>query len=122
MAKAKKDDADAPEPTADGHIPIRIAEHPGAMRSIARIRSWGALVGFAIAAYLGNKAGLTFVDLVIRSILIGAASYLVAWAGAQAVWRQVVFAELAARRKDAAEKQQQLLADLEEAAGNEPKP
>lgn len=124
MAKADKDppeDDDAEDTgSGDGHTPIRIADHPRASRSIARVRAWGALVGFAIAAYLGHKAGLTFVDLVIRSILIGGASYLVAWAGAQAIWRQIVFAELAVRRREANEAQQAMLEELEKAAKERP--
>ncbi len=116
--KGKKDEPEdeADDGTPDGHIPIRIADHPRARRSIARVRAWGALIGFGLAAYLGNKAGLPFVDLVLRSIGIGMASYLVAWAGAQAVWKQIVFAELAVRRRDVAETQQALLDKLEEAA------
>lgn len=121
MAKKDKEPPEeTSEETTDGHIPIRIADHPRASRSIARIRAWGALVGFALAAYLGYKAGLTFIDLVIRAIGIGIASYLVAWAGAQAVWKQIVFAEVALRRREANEAQQKLLADLDEAAGNPP--
>jgi hypothetical protein len=117
MAKAKKppDDEDVAEPEDDGAI--RLAQHPRAMRSITRARAWGALVGFAIAAYLSHKAGLTFTDLVIRSILIGIGSYLMVWAVAQAIWKQIVFAELAARRKEAAEKQAALLEELQGHAG-----
>jgi hypothetical protein len=119
MAKAKdepEDDAAEGE-EAEGSGGIRLAEHPRAMRSIARARAWGALAGFAIAAYLSHKAGLTFVDLVIRSIGIGIASYLMVWAASQAIWKQIVFAELAARRKEAAEKQAALLEELQNHAG-----
>lgn len=116
-----KDDAEgADETTADGHIPVRLAEHPRASRSIARVRAWGAVIGFAVAAYFGNKAGLPFVDLVIRSILIGMATSLVVWAGAQAVWKQIVFAEIATVRKEVAEKQQEIIEAIEQGREEQP--
>ncbi len=90
------------------------AEHPRAIASIRRAKSWGAIAGFAITAYLGQKAGVPFVDLVIRSILIGAATSLAVWGTAQAIWKQIVFAELAAARKEALETQKAILEELED--------
>jgi hypothetical protein len=123
---AKKTDDVEPEEgeetTEDGHTPIRIADHPRARRAIARSRAWGALIGFGLAAYFGDKAGVPFVDLVLRSIGIGIAAYLVAWAGAQAIWRQILFAELAVRRREANESQQALLEELEAQAGGSGQP
>lgn len=112
-ADADADDADGADETSSGPATLHISGHPRAMQSIARARAWGALIGFAVAVYFGHKAGLTFVGLVVRAILIGAAGYLVAWAGAQAIWRQIIFAELAARRKQALEIQQTILDELE---------
>ena len=125
MAK-KKDEpdddelADGEEGTEDGHIPVRLKDHPRAAASLAKVRAWGAIVGFAVAAYFSHKAGLTFVDVVIRSILIGLATSLVVWAGAQAVWKQIVFAEIAQARKDALEKQQELIDAIENRDENQP--
>lgn len=122
MAKKNKDIEvdESAEGEPDGHIPVRIADHPRAVRSISRARAWGAVIGFGVAAFFGDRIGLPFVDLVVRSILIGAASYLVVWAGAQAVWRQIVFAEIAIKRKEALEKQQDLI-DAIEPPGGEPR-
>lgn len=124
MAK-KKSASDAPESGGDeatsGAPEIRLAEHPGAARSIPRVRSWAGLAGFVIAAVLGNSAGLPFIDLVLRALLIGTASALVAWAAAQAVWKQIVFAEIAAARKRAREAQLALLEELEQQAGSSPR-
>ena len=122
MAKKAKDEEpeDGEETTEDGHIPVRLADHPRAAPSIARIRAWAALIGFAVAVYFGNKAGLPFVDLVIRSILIGLATSLAVWAGAQAVWKQIVFAEIAAARKEANEKQREIIEALEQAKEQQP--
>jgi hypothetical protein len=113
MAKKTDPDEDGAGASADAGSAIRIAGHPKAVHSIARIRAWGALIGFVVAAYFGHKASLTFTELVIRAILIGGAGYLVAWAAAQAVWRQVIFAELAAKRKQALEIQKTILDELE---------
>ncbi|MBJ7472422.1 MAG: hypothetical protein JHD16_14035 [Solirubrobacteraceae bacterium] len=115
MAKKSKDaEGEADDAPADGHIPVRLADHPRASRSIPRIRAWGAVIGFGVAAYFGDKAGLPFVDLVLRSILIGFATGLAVWAGAQAVWKQIVFAEIAVARKEAAEKQKELIEAIEQ--------
>ena len=123
MAKSKEpdDELDGDETTEDGHIPVRLKDHPRAAQSIARVRAWGAVLGFAVAAWFGNKAGLPFVDLVIRSILIGMATSLVVWAGAQAVWKQIVFAEIAKARKEALEKQQELIDAIENRDEQPPK-
>lgn len=117
MAK-KKDKADETPKTEDGGLPeIRLADHPAAARSIPRVRSWAGLLGFVVAAALGNQAGLPFIDLVLRALLIGTACALVAWAAAQAVWKQIVFAEVAAARKRAREAQLKLLDELEQPSG-----
>ena len=105
---AMNDAGDKPE--------IRLAEHPGAARSIPRVRAWAGLSGFVLAALLGNQAGLPFIDLVLRALLIGTACLLVAWVVAQAVWKQIVFAEIAAARKRAREAHQALLDELEQRA------
>lgn len=123
MAKKGKDPEEPEgdeETTDDGHIPVRLADHPRASRSIAQVRAWGAVLGFAVAAYFSNKAGLPFVDLVIRSILIGMATSLVLWAGAQAIWKQIVFAEIATARKEANEKQREIIEALEQAKEQQP--
>lgn len=128
MAKKKKDDddladvelADGEEGAEGGHIPVRLKDHPRAAGSIQRASAWGAVIGFIVAAYFGDKAGLPFVDLVIRSILIGMASALAVRFGAQAVWKQIIFAEIAIARKEAAEKQQELIDAIENREGNDP--
>lgn len=109
-------DETLPGGAPDGHTPIRLADHPRASSSIARVRAWGALVAFAVAAWLGYRMGLPFVDLVARSIVFGVAGWLVAWAAAQTVWRQLVYAEVAAARRRATEAQQAILAELADAA------
>lgn len=100
-------------PDSEDKAKIRIADHPRARASISRAKSWGAVLGFAIAAWFGYKAGNPFVDVVVRSILIGAAASLTVWAVAQAIWKQIIFAEVAAARKKAVETQKAILDELE---------
>lgn len=125
MAKKKDDDlegvdlADGESPE-DGHVPVRLKDHPRAAGSISRASAWGAVVGFVVAAYFGNKVGLPFVDLVIRSILIGIATSLVVRFAAQVIWKQIVFAEIAIARKEAAEKQQELIDAIENRDSGDP--
>lgn len=106
--------ADEPEEGAASGSGIRIADHPRARASISRAKAWGGLIGFAITAWFSHQAGTPFVEATIRSIAIGAASSLAVWGVAQAVWKQVIFAELAARRREAVETQNAILAELEE--------
>ncbi len=100
--------------SGEGRTAIRLADHPRAQASIARAKAWGACVGFAVSAYFGYHVGNPFVDIVIRSILIGAATCLATWGAAQAIWKQILFAELAAARKEALETQKAILEELED--------
>ncbi|MBO9533328.1 MAG: hypothetical protein J7513_10180 [Solirubrobacteraceae bacterium] len=93
---------------------IRLSEHPRASASIARAKAWGAIAGFGVTAYIGYKGGIPFVDLVVRSIIIGALTCLATWGAAQAIWKQIVFAELAAARKEALETQKAILDELKD--------
>lgn len=107
--------ADEPteEPAAVGSG-IRIADHPQARRSIARAKAWGGVVGFGITAWFSWQAGTPFAEATLRSVGIGAATALAVWALAQAAWKQIIFAELAARRREAVETQKAILSELDE--------
>lgn len=116
--------SDESGPTEE-RTPIRIADHPRAHASIVRASAWGAIVGFGITAWFGYKVGNPFVDIVIRSMLIGAASSLGVRFVAGQVWKQIIFAEVAAARKEALETQKAILDELEDpskidGAGNRP--
>ena len=54
------------------------------------------MAGFGIAAYLSHKAGVPIADLGLRAIIAGMVGYMLAWACAVTVWRQLVLAELRA--------------------------
>jgi len=90
--------------TGDG---IRVSEHPAAARSIPRIRAWTGLAGFVLAAWFAQKAHVPFEQTVVRAILGGAVASLAAWGAALVIWRQLIFAELAAARRAAALEQRE---------------
>jgi hypothetical protein len=77
---------------------IRIADHPRAVRSIARIRSLAGLIGFVIGAYLAHGAGLPAFDVVLRALLTGVGLHCVGWLAALAYWKAAIYAELEAAR------------------------
>jgi hypothetical protein len=84
--KGKGDGAEAGRPS--------VANHPRARASVRRIKGLGGLVGFAITAFLAHSAGLSPTAVLVRALLVGIGGYLLAWACAVAVWRQIVLAEL----------------------------
>lgn len=106
--------ADEPEEPAAAGSGIRIADHPRARASISRAKAWGGVIGFAVSAWFSHQAGTPFVEATIRSIAIGAAAALAVWGMALAAWKQIIFAELAARRREAVETQNAILRELEE--------
>lgn len=73
-----------------------VAAHPRASYQVRRAKGWGGVAGFGIAAYLSHKAGVPMVDLGLRAIIAGMVGYMLAWACAVTVWRQLVLAELRA--------------------------
>jgi hypothetical protein len=89
--KGKKDKG-----KADSSAGPSVAAHPRASYQVRRVKGWGGMAGFGIAAYLSYKAGVPTVDLGLRAIVAGIVGYMLAWACAVTVWRQLVLAELRA--------------------------
>jgi hypothetical protein len=79
---------------ADASAGPSVAAHPRASHQVRRAKGWGGVAGFGIAAYLSHKAGVPMVDLGLRAIIAGMVGYMLAWACAVTVWRQLVLAEL----------------------------
>jgi hypothetical protein len=77
----------------------KVAEHPVAARQIARVRAWAALIGFIVAFWLSHRAGLPFPESGARAIAAGVVCRLLAWAAAVTLWRQLIPAEIQARRR-----------------------
>ncbi len=86
-----------------------IAGHPRAVRSVARIKAWGALLGFVLGGYLSLPTH-TLAAAGLRALIAGAALYVGAWAVAVFVWRRLVIVEIKAR-------EQQLISAVESRRG-----
>jgi hypothetical protein len=81
---------------ADASSGPSVAAHPRASYQVRKAKGWGGMAGFGIAAYLSYKAGVPTVDLGLRAIIAGMVGYMLAWACAVTIWRQLVLAELRA--------------------------
>jgi hypothetical protein len=79
----------------------KISEHPIAARQVARARAWAALIGFVVAFWLSRRAGLPFPESGARAIVAGIVCRLLAWAALVSLWRQLIPAEIEARRRRA---------------------
>ena len=79
----------------------KVAEHPVAARQIARVRAWAALIGFVVGFWLSWRAGLPFPQSGARAIVAGIVCRLLAWAAIVSLWRQLIPAEIEARRRRA---------------------
>jgi hypothetical protein len=106
MAK-KKADAAAEQPTTitpAGASDIKLSAHPRATMQIRRIKAYGGLAGFALMAWFSHRSGTDFVHLGLRAIIGGMAAYVVTWAAAVYIWRQIVVAEIRAKATVLAER------------------
>lgn len=74
--------------------PYTIDDHPTARRSIETTRSWAALITATLGALLSIQAGSSVFDGVIRGIVAGTIMFLLTWAVALMVWREIVRAEI----------------------------
>jgi hypothetical protein len=99
-AKGKQSAGAAGAASTNGHLVL--AEHPRAVRGIARSKAWGGLGGFLVGGYLSLPTH-ALAETGLRALAAGVVCYVVAWAGAVFLWRRLVVVEL----RDA---QQQLLA------------
>jgi hypothetical protein len=92
----KADKKASKDKKADASAGPSVAAHPRASYQVRRAKGWGGVAGFGIAAYLSYKAGVPTVDLGLRAIIAGMVGYMLAWACAVTIWRQLVLAELRA--------------------------
>jgi hypothetical protein len=64
---------------------------------VRRAKGWGGVVGAVLCTVLALQAGLPAFDAMLRGLAGGVAGYIVVWAIAIAVARQLVIAEVRAR-------------------------
>jgi hypothetical protein len=82
-----------------GEREIKLSQHPRAQSQISRLKSWGGLAGFGVAAWASHQNGAPFLDMAIRAVMWGAISYVVVWALAVQVWRHLAVAEVRAAER-----------------------
>ena len=99
MAKEAKKKGDA----GDGQPVVRLAAHPRAQQQIATAKSWGGLLGFVLVGLLSYRAGVPAFEAGLRALGGGFGLYLLAWAGAVAIWREIAVAEVERARRLLAE-------------------
>jgi hypothetical protein len=97
-SKTKSKKKDKAEETPAG-IPdgICVADHPRSASMVRRAKGWGGVCGVVLCTVLALGAHLPTVDALLRGLAGGIVSYLVVWALALAVARQLVVAEVRAR-------------------------
>src|SRR5215211_5537379 len=90
---------------------VRLEAHPRAVRSIARAKAIGGVVGFVIGLWLGSRAGLPAWDTGARALGGGIAGWLLVWVAAVQIWKQLIVAEYRAaeRRCGGARRRRQAL-------------
>ena len=98
MAK-KADKKKQDEEKDGGTIPdgICVAGHPRSAGLVRRAKGWGGVVGLVLATYLAYNADIPPLDAIVRGLAGGVLGYIVLWAVAVAVARQLVIAEVRAR-------------------------
>jgi hypothetical protein len=89
---------------------VRLEAHPRALRSIARAKAFGGLVGFVIGLYLGSRAGLPAWDTGARALAGGIAGWLLVWVAAVQIWKQLIVAEYrgAEKRREVARRERKM--------------
>ena len=78
---------------------VKLAAHPRARRHISTAKGWGGLIGFVVVGLLSYRAHMSAFDSALHALAGGIGLYLLAWAGAVAIWREVAVAEVARARK-----------------------
>jgi hypothetical protein len=85
---------------AGGGSQLILAEHPRAVRGIARAKAWGGLAGFLLGGYLSLPTQ-TLAGAGLRALAAGIVCYVAAWAAAVFLWRHLVVAELRGAQQEA---------------------
>jgi hypothetical protein len=99
MAKKKNKKGKAAEEGAETTVVsgVCVAGHPRSAGMVRRAKGWGGVVGLVLATYLALGAGLPPLDAMVRGLAGGVAGYIVLWAIAVTVARQLVIAEVRLR-------------------------
>ena len=79
---------------------LSLAEHPRAVRGVARAKAWGGLGGFLLGGYLSLPTQ-TLAGAGLRALAAGVVCYVAVWAAAVFLWRRLVVAELRDAQQEA---------------------
>lgn len=71
-----------------------VHNHPRGGAQVRQAKGWAGLIGFALVALLSWSADVPTEDLLLRALAGGVVAYLVVWAVAVTIWRQLVVTEL----------------------------
>jgi hypothetical protein len=83
-----------------GSAGLSLAEHPRAVRGVARAKAWGGLGGFLLGGYLSLPTQ-TLAGAGLRALAAGVVCYVAVWAAAVFLWRHLVVAELRDAQQEA---------------------
>lgn len=95
--KNKKDKKKDKKGAGASSAGLSVAGHPRAAAQVRKAKGWGGLAAFVITAYLSFSHGATPDVAGMRALAAGVLGYVVAWACAVMVWRQLMVAELRAK-------------------------
>jgi uncharacterized membrane protein YccC len=98
VAKSGKKGKKGAPATEPDDLP-RLASHPRARAQIGLAKSWAGLIVFVAVTLLSRGAGVPWFDALLRGLGAGVVAYVVAWAAAVAVWRNIAKAELEVMRR-----------------------
>ena len=99
--------------TGGDQNPIRLADHPRAMRQIELARGWGGIGCFAFVGLVSLNSGVPPLDAGMRALLAGVVGYVAGWGLAVLVWRHLALAEAAAARDSAEARRAALIEQIE---------
>jgi uncharacterized membrane protein YccC len=77
---------------------MRLSDHPRATSGIRRAKGYAGLGTFALVIFFSMGAGLNASGAIARALGLGVVAYMLAWAAAVTIWRQIVLGELEAAR------------------------
>ena len=80
---------------------VGVVDHPIAAASISRAKSLAGLVGFAVTLALGIRHEALLATAFLHALAVGVGAYLVVWAVAVTVWREILRAQARAAVKRA---------------------
>lgn len=99
--------------------PYTIDDHPRARRSIETTRSWAALITAGLVTLLSVQSGLPTFDALVRGLIAGVIMFVLAWAVALTIWKEIVRTEITQARDKVRERRaaaRQAILDAQQAA------